>query len=228
MEIIPAVNAKSFEVVRDQALAAAQFAKWIHLDVTDGIFARNLTWGHPDELREIKNQISTPTPKGRGSDQSVGDTKSVEFEIHLMVANPEIRVEPWLRSGAKRVIVHVEAMANPPYILETAKQAGGEVMLALKPQTPVERLLIYAQDFKHFQILAVEPGLAGQKFQESVLGKIRTLRAKAPGVTIEVDGGIDLETSKLCKAAGADIVVAASYIFGSKDPRKAYEQLTQI
>lgn len=214
MQVIPSVNAADFKTVRAQILAATEFSAWIHLDISDGIFTHTTTWAKPDELKETKNQISK--------------TKNIEFEVHLMVANPELVAEAWLRSGAKRLIVHIEAMSNPPYLLDIAKETGGEIMLAAKPETPATRLLIYKQDFQKFQILAVPPGPAGQKFDERVLEKIKVLRAKASNAIIEVDGGINLETAKLSKAAGADIVVSANYVWKSPDPRKAYEELKNV
>jgi ribulose-phosphate 3-epimerase len=212
MEIIPAINATSFEVAERHIVQAAAFAPWLHIDITDGIFTKNFVWGKPDELHRI---ITTHGLK-------------TQFEIHLMVTEPELLVEPWIRSGAKRVIVHVEAMTNPPYVLELIKQLQGEVMLAAKPATPAERLLIYKDDFPKFQVLAVEPGLAGQKFQESVVTKIKTLREKAPNAIIEVDGGVNMATAKVCKEAGANLLVSASAIFAAPDPKKAYEELSNI
>jgi ribulose-phosphate 3-epimerase len=212
MDVIPAINGTTLEVASSQIMTVAPFAEWVHVDVADGIFTRNVTWGKPDQLHELiqANNLTT------------------NFEIHLMVTSPEELVEPWFNSGAKRVIVHVEAMTNPVMILDAVKAANAEVVLAAKPDTPAERLLIYKDDFKIFQVLAVEPGLAGQSFNEGVIKKIQKLREGAPDNLIEIDGGVNPDVAAKCKAAGANIAISASYIFDSGNPQEAYETLRAV
>jgi len=142
-----------------------------------------------------------------------------------MVEEPEEVIKAWFQGGAKRVIVHLETISNPDFLLDVADEYGGEVMLAIAPSTPVDLLLPHTNSFRYFQILAVSPGPAGQKFKMEILEKIRFLRQMAPDAKIEVDGGITPETARLAKIAGADIVASASYIFGSKNPKQAYEEL---
>ena len=153
----------------------------------------------------------------------------LHFEVHLMIEDPEKAVEHWFKAGAERVIVHLEAMRDPHFVLETAKKSAGEVMLAINPSTPVDALVPYlnppAGGFSGFQILAVSPGPSGQEFNENVLEKIKFLRERAPNAIIEVDGGINPETAKLAKEAGANILVSTSYIMDSPDPKGAYEEL---
>lgn len=212
MLVIPAVNTASFEEAKKQIEQAAEFSEWLHIDVVDGVFAPNVTWGNPEELLKFKN----------------GKT-NLKFEIHLMVANPEGVIDGWLRTGlVKRVIIHLEAMSDSVYIIEKCRKYGAEAMLAINPGTEAERLLAHRDDFKHFQILAVVPGWAGQKFNPTVLDKIGFIRKNMPDAIIEVDGGINPETAKLLKDAGVNILVSASYIFNSQEPRKTYNELKQI
>lgn len=213
MQVIPVINTISFEEAKRRIEQAAEFSSWIHIDVVDGQFAPNVTWGNPDELKALV---------------ASGQTLVANFEIHLMVENPEAVLKSWLEVGAKRIIVHLEAMQDPAYILETCKNYGAEAMIAINPETPTDNLLPYLREFKYCQILAVSPGLAGQQFQKPVLEKIKFLRQKFPDVKIEVDGGINLETAKLAKDAGADIVASASYIFSNPYPQGAYEELMGI
>lgn len=212
MQIIPVINCLDFRTLGRLVREASQFLParggWIHVDVVDSSFTKNVTWGNPNELASIKAIYP-----------------NINFEIHLMVSNPEEVVESWFLSGAKRVIVHLEAMSNHDLILNIADQHGGQVMLSITPSTPVDLLLPHTNSFRYFQILAVSPGLAGQKFKVEVLEKIRFLRQMAPDAKIEVDGGITLETTRLAKIAGADMVASASYIFKSNDPQKAYKEL---
>ncbi|PIT92655.1 MAG: ribulose-phosphate 3-epimerase [Candidatus Harrisonbacteria bacterium CG10_big_fil_rev_8_21_14_0_10_42_17] len=212
MEVIPSINTETFEATEERIVHASQFADWLHIDVTDGIFTKNYTWGKPNELKTIIQKHALTT----------------NFEVHLMVTNPELLVEPWIRCGAKRVIVHIETLSRPPELLTTIKLLQAEVMLSSKPGTPVDRFSIYAHDFSQFQILSVDPGLPGQPFQDEALGRIRTLREKLPDVTIEVDGGINLETAQLCRDAGANRLISASYIFNSPDPKAAYDKLAGL
>lgn len=204
MQVIPAINATDFEVVKKQARIAAGLSDWVHIDVADGTFTNNITWAEPEKLPELRK---------------------ANYEIHLMVAHPEKVAEVWLKNGAKRLVVHLETLVEPETILKLANSYGAQVMLSIAPQTPVDNLLPHLEHFQYFQILAVPPGLAGQRFGWENIQKITFLRQKAPTAIIEVDGGINLETAKLCKNAGANIVVSASYIFGSLDHKKAYEEL---
>ena len=145
-----------------------------------------------------------------------------------MVKNPELVVPAWLEAGAQRIIVHVEAMNDAEIITDACRERGAEAMLAASPETPVEKLIEYKNEFAEFQILAVSPGKAGQQFNTAATEKIRTLRTKIPRAIIEVDGGINAETAELAKEVGANVIVSASYILDSVNPRRAFELLAAL
>lgn len=208
MLVIPAINEVKFEEVLKKINIAGKFSQWIHLDVVDGKFASNITWNNPKDLANFKHSKSN-------------------IEAHLMVENPEAVVEDWVSAGVKRVILSLEAISGDKSPFLSNKSGNFEIGLAINPETPVEDLLPYLENIKFVLVLGVKPGLAGQKFNEKVLGKIRFLKNYYPGVIIEVDGGINLETVKLVKKAGADIVVSASYIFKSSEPQKIYKELSK-
>lgn len=209
MQVIPVINCPNFKCIKERAEKAAQFGcSWIHIDVTDGKFTENVTWSSPEELAVLK-----------------GMYPDINFEVHLMVENPEEAVKSWFMRGAKRVIVQLETLSNPDSILDVADEYGGEVMLSIGPATPADLLLPHTNYFRYFQVLTVNPGLAGQKFKMESLEKVGFLRQIAPDAKIEVDGGITPETARLAKIAGADIIASASYIYGSEDPKQAYEEL---
>lgn len=218
MQIIPAINATDFERVKRMILQATEFVipagGWIHLDIADGKFTANKTWGNPADLGQSALNFS--------------DLHAVHFEIHLMVNDPESVVTEWLKAGVGRVIVHMEAIRDAEAILEQCQAHGVQAMLSSNPETPPDALLPFLQDFNAFQVLAVKPGLAGQAFKPEAVKKIKFLRERAPNATIEVDGGITKTTGKLAKDAGADILVSASYIWGSKNQRKAFEELMNL
>ncbi len=193
---------------KERIKIASDFSEWLHLDVSDGKFTSYISWGNPDELRLMR-------PKAK-------------IEVHLMVINPDEVVESWLRAGAKRVIVHIESAKDPLKILELCHSYEAEAMLAVEPETPVEKLVPFARSFSFFQILDVYPGPSGQKFQVQSLDKLKFLRAQLPDATIEMDAGIDPATAKLCLDAGANILVAGSYIFENSDPQAAFSELSTI
>jgi len=235
MLVIPAINEVNFDEVLKKIELAANFSPWIHLDVVDGKFAKNKTWNNPSEIPNSKFQILN---------------SKINIEVHLMVENPEAVIKDWVSAGAKRIIVSLEAIekskiknkisppkADPPQAEKIqTKNTKIEIGLAINPETPVEKLIpfisinqpeigINQRLIKFVLVLGVNPGLAGQKFNEKVLEKIKFLKNYYPGVIIEADGGINLETTKLVKEAGADIIVSASYIWGSQNPREAYQML---
>jgi len=212
MQIIPAVNETSFDEVKKKIQRAQEFgALWVHLDVADGKFTPNRLWNNPKDL--ITNYQLPIT--------------NFNIEVHLMVENPDEVISEWLEAGVKRVIVHVEVVRDVKKLKEICDKMGAELMLAAKPDTSVKQLSDHDY-IKNFLILAVDPGISGQTFKEDQLEKIKTLRVKRPDATIEVDGGVNTETASAIKAAGADILVSASYIWKSENPKEVYQSLATL
>ncbi|MDP3999533.1 MAG: ribulose-phosphate 3-epimerase [bacterium] len=211
MLVIPSINVKNFRDFNKRLKEAeALGAKWAHVDVTDGKFTKTKLWNNSRELKVKSLKLK------------------VNLEAHLMVKNPDAVLGDWLKAGIKRIIVHVESAKNIPAMAKKCRAKKAELALALKPDTPIEKVLPYRNFIKQVLVLSVVPGPAGQKFQKSQLRKIQSLRQKMPSVKIEVDGGINLATAKLCKRAGADILVSAAYLFNSPNPRQAYKTLRKI
>ncbi len=229
MQIIPAINCSDFECVKEKLKEAMNFFLpadgWVQIDIADGKFTSHKTWNNPKDLLDVKSQLS-----------------DVNLEIHLMVENPQEVIDDWIEAGAKRIFIHYEALVevgrkNPDtnasdilnFILEKGRTANIEIGLVISPLTSIEEIVPYFNEVKHIQILAVDPGLAGQKFQTSILDKIRFLKGNGFADNIvEVDGGINLETAKLCKEAGADILASASYIWNNENPKTAFEKLRAL
>lgn len=229
MQVIPSINAPDFESAKELISKASEFATWIHIDVGDGIFTPNSTWASPSEFKSLK-------------------FKSLNAEVHLMIESPDVAVLPWLEAGAKRVIVHVESVEDPESLIELCEEFDAEFGLSISPETKIEELNVYFNPsplkdhkksttsnpsrvrgkVKFYQVLAVTPGLAGQEFNNSVLEKIKFLRKEVPDAIIEVDGGINPETAKLVKKAGANIIVSANYIWGAESPEKAFSELSKV
>jgi len=207
MEIIPVINCHDEESVSELAGKIGQFSEWVHLDVSDARFTFNKSWGDYSKWPEIGNKL--------------------KLEVHLMVEEPEKEVDGWLNAGANRVIVHLEAINERTFseIKKKTDEKNAELMIAINPETPAEKLRPYFGETSEFQILAVYPGHSGQKFLPLMADKIRFLRSEMPNATIEVDGGINEETAKLVKDAGANMVTSSSYILNNPNPKAAYEKL---
>lgn len=187
-------------------------AEYIHVDVMDGLFVPNLSFGIP-VLKSMR----------RHTDHFM--------DVHLMIDRPHRYVEHFCDAGASLVSFHVEA-DQPQDIfsaIRTVKEKGKLVGLALKPRTPAEVVFPYLDELDLVLVMTVEPGFGGQKFMADMLPKIQTLREEIERrglrCEIEVDGGIDAETAKLVKEAGANVLVAGSSVFGKPDRAAALEAL---
>jgi ribulose-phosphate 3-epimerase len=213
METIPVINCPDAACAAEKLQRLKTFYApdgFVHLDITDGDFSTHPTWQDPAGWAAMQVPFS--------------------LEVHLMVRKPEEFVGPWLAAGAKRLIVHVESLnrETAEAIADMAREHGAELMLAENPETPVEALRPYFDLFPSFQILATPPGPGGQELMPVAFEKISALRRERPDAIIEVDGGINPETARKVKEAGASLVASGAYIFNAADPKKAYEELKKI
>lgn len=213
MRVIPVLNCATKHEAEEQFSVLRLFLgrnDFVHIDVADGIFTFHKTWNNPREWAAVGAPFS--------------------FEVHLMVEHPEAWIASWLEAGAKHFVVPVEAVDQDSLraIAAQCKTNHAELILSSNPETPPEDLTPFLHTLSRFQVLCVNPGLAGQKFLPLALEKVKWLKYALPDAIIEVDGGITPETAKWAKEAGADIIVSASYIFKSKEPSKAYEELKKI
>lgn len=213
MQVIPAINVRDGAEAERLVHKAAQFLPaggWIHIDVRDGVYS---------------SQATGDSSARYGTWLMAHDLKA---EVHLMALDYESRLAPWLEIGAKRVIIPVELVRDAEYLAELQKKYSADIMISLVVEMNEDALTPYFKIFNQFQILAVQPGLSGQSFDERALQKISFVRAASPHAIIEVDGGITPCVARRIKDAGADIVVSASYIWGSEDSGKAYQELGAV
>ena len=204
-EVIPSINAATFAEVKELMARVEPHASWCHLDVTDGMFSKHLTWHDPAELPLL------------------GTTLNVE--VHLMIQEPEKVIDQWLIRPIKRVIVHLEASKDIDVIIDRCRKAGIELGLAVRPDTFWGKLIPWVKKINFMQLLAVNPGPSGQQMSEEIMDKIAHLRESCPACIIEVDGGVNPETAKRARKAGANFLVSAGYIFSHSDIGSAIKEL---
>lgn len=181
-------------------------AEWVHCDIMDGHFVPNISYGIP-----IVKAVRPATKK--------------VVDCHLMIEHPELYVEAFAAAGADMITVHQEACVHLDRQVAQIHDLGCKAGVALNPATPVETLVDILHAVDMVLIMSVNPGFGGQKFIPRALDKVRRLRTLAPDLLIQVDGGVNAETGAKLVAAGADVLVAGSYVFGAKEPREAIHSL---
>ena len=205
VEVIPSINVPTFEEAQERIAKVEPYVKWCHLDITDGVFSKHLTWHNPADLVELQTELKA--------------------EAHLMVVEPEKAIEQWFVEPVKRIIVQLEAVKDTDFIIQKCREAGIEIGIAINPETFWGKLQPWCGKVDLFQILAVKPGPSGQKIDEGSFDKIAHLHQNCPGSIIEVDGGIKPDTAKKAIKAGAQLLVAGAYIFNHQDIATAIEEL---
>jgi ribulose-phosphate 3-epimerase len=185
-------------------------ARMIHVDVMDGHFVPPITMA-PQMVQALSDHV-----------HDAGGW----IDVHLMIDRPEHQVEAFAKAGADSINIHWEATPHVHYALKAVRDAGCVAGLAINPATPPEAVVAAADTFDILLCMTVDPGWGGQKFIDGSKDKVRRLRSILPDrVAITVDGGIDVNTARPCREAGARLFVAGSAVFGTPDPATAYAEL---
>ncbi|MCM3160455.1 ribulose-phosphate 3-epimerase [Metabacillus litoralis] len=207
--ILSADFAKLGEEIKDVEKGGADY---IHVDVMDGHFVPNITIG-PLIVEAIRPVTKLP------------------LDVHLMIEQPDLYIKEFVRAGADIITVHVEASKHLHRTIQLIKSEGIKAGVVLNPHTPIELILHILEDIDMVLFMTVNPGFGGQSFIPQVLPKIKALadmiKEKNLSVDIEVDGGINEETAKQCVAAGANVLVAGSFIYNKPDRQAAIQSLKQ-
>lgn len=182
---------------------------WIHVDVMDGAFVPNLSYG-PHIVKALKKATALP------------------LDVHLMINEPEKYVDTFIEAGADLLTIHIEATQNPKQVLEEIRARGIKAGITLKPGTPVESLRPYLNLVDMVLVMTVEPGFGGQAFMPQMLKKIEALRAWGFTGWVEVDGGIGPDTAEGTVKSGADVLVMGTALFTAPNPKELISMVHQL
>jgi ribulose-phosphate 3-epimerase len=214
MIISPSVLSCDFgNIERDVKMLHSSDAQWIHIDVMDGVFVPNISFGFPvlEAIRKHTDKV---------------------LDVHLMIENPDNYLVNFKNSGADILTVHFEACRHLNRTISAIKELGMKAGVALNPHTPVSHLEEVITDLDLVLIMSVNPGFGGQKFIQSSIEKVKKLalliKEKKSNAIIEIDGGVNLDTGLELKKAGAQALVAGSFVFGSENPIKTISELKNL
>lgn len=214
MIVSPSVLSCDFgNIERDIKMLHSSDAQWIHIDIMDGVFVPNISFGFPvlEVIRKHTDKV---------------------LDVHLMIENPDNYLVNFKKAGADILTVHFEVCRHLNRTISAIKELGMKAGVALNPHTPVSLLEEVIQDLDLVLIMSVNPGFGGQKFIPSSIEKVKKLaeliQQKNSKAIIEVDGGVNLEAGRKLKKAGAQALVAGSFVFGSESPKQTITELKNL
>ena len=209
-KISPSILSCDFAKLKEDIDKVIDYVEYLHIDVMDGLFVNNISFGIP-VIKSIRPHY----------------TKT--FDTHLMIVDPIRYIDAFAKAGADLITFHVEAAEDSDAVIDLIHEKGLKAGISLRPKTNVRDLIPYLEKVELVLVMSVEPGFGGQAFDPTALDKIKWLKEYKEkhhlNYEIEVDGGINGETGKLCVEAGADVLVSGSYIFKAADRKAIIETL---
>lgn len=212
--ITPSILAADFaNLERELKMLNASEADWIHVDIMDGLFVPNISFGIP-VVESIKKHSTKP------------------LDVHLMIVQPEKYVEAFFKAGADLISVHLEACPHLHRNIQQIKSFGIKAGIAINPHTPANTLSEIIADIDLVCVMSVNPGFGGQKFIENTYSKVKEIKQlivdKKSKALIEIDGGVNLQNASALLQAGADVLVAGNFVFSSGNPQETIQRLKAI
>jgi ribulose-phosphate 3-epimerase len=209
--VAPSILAADFaNLERDVKMINSSEADWIHVDVMDGVFVPNISFGMP-VIEAIKRHATKP------------------LDVHLMIVQPERYIETFRKIGADVITVHIEACTHLHRTIQQIHATGAQAGVALNPHTPINSLSEILTDIDLVCLMSVNPGFGGQKFIERTFSKVRALKTliqqAGSKAKIEIDGGVNSENAPQLMTAGADVLVAGNFVFSSPNPGEVISRL---
>lgn len=204
IEIAPSILSADFGKLNEEILSIEPFSDRLHIDVMDGHFVPNISYGAP-----VYKWIDSKLP----------------LDVHLMIDHPWKFLEQFVKAGGRTLIVHSEACEDLRGVLGSIKELGALPGVSIKPETPVSAISDVLEWVDQVLVMTVEPGFGGQEFMVDMVDKVRELREMGFEGNIGVDGGISDKTAGICKEAGANVLIAGSYIFGAENREEAIKKL---
>lgn len=214
MKIAPSLLSCDFAKMGEEIIRMDKAgADYMHLDVMDGAFVPNITFGAP-VIKAVKGLTQVP------------------FDVHLMIDNPYDYIDDFVNAGADIITFHVESKSDISATIDKINATGVKSGLVIKPNTPASAVFPYLKDIYMVLIMTVEPGFGGQSFMADMLPKVAEIKAEAEkqgvDILIEADGGINEKTIQQCAKAGIDVCVSGTGVFKADDPKKAIENLKAL